>query len=139
MDPVVALICHDMLTERRVGKARMATREDDEVFSALADPTRRAILQFIRSSDEPTAGEIADFFPDLGRTAVSSHLRLLRLAHLVEERRDGRYRRYSLGPVRLEAVVRFLAGVYADSLETLQEAVARAELDSDGVGRSEAG
>ncbi len=118
----------------------MATREDDEVFSALADPTRRAILQFIRSTEEPTAGEIADVFPDLGRTAVSSHLRLLRLAHLIEERRDGRYRRYSLGPVQLEAVVRFLAGVYAGSLETLQEAVARAELDSDvSGGRSETG
>jgi len=73
-----------------------------DAFDALSDPTRRAILEFLARSGEVTAGAIADAVDDVGRTAVSSHLRVLRTGGLVEERKQGRYRYYGLaadGPV----------------------------------------
>ena len=73
-----------------------------DAFDALSDPTRRAILDFLARSGEVTAGAIADAVDEVGRTAVSSHLRVLRTCGLVAERRQGRYRYYELaadGPV----------------------------------------
>jgi DNA-binding transcriptional ArsR family regulator len=63
-------------------------------FGALADPTRRAILDVLRSG-ERSAGSLAEQFP-VSRPAVSRHLRILRRAGLVRERRDMRSRLYSL-------------------------------------------
>src|SRR5579864_4660666 len=71
-------------------------------FSALADPTRRAVLDLLRQGSQP-AGQIAKAFP-VSRPAISKHLRLLRRAHLVEERREGRLRVYQLNPEPLKAV-----------------------------------
>jgi len=71
-------------------------------FAALADPTRRAVLELLRQGSQP-AGAIARAFP-LSRPAVSKHLRLLRRAHLVQERREGRHRLYQLNPGPLQAV-----------------------------------
>ncbi len=95
-----------------------------EAFEALADPTRRQILQFLADNDEATAGEIASQIGTIGRTAVSSHLRVLRTAAMVSERRDGRFRYYSLdahGPVR--DVLSFLERLLGSSLESLAVAV----------------
>lgn len=74
----------------------------EEAFSALADPTRRAVLDLLRQGTQP-AGRIAQAFP-VSRPAISKHLRLLRKAHLVRERREGRYRYYQLNPEPLKAV-----------------------------------
>jgi DNA-binding transcriptional ArsR family regulator len=71
-------------------------------FSALADPTRRAVLDLLRRGSLP-AGRIAQAFP-VSRPAISKHLRLLRRAHLVRERREGRLRLYQLNPEPLRAV-----------------------------------
>jgi DNA-binding transcriptional ArsR family regulator len=71
-------------------------------FSALADPTRRAVLDLLREGSLP-AGRIAQAFP-VSRPAISKHLRLLRRAHLVRERREGRRRVYQLNPEPLRAV-----------------------------------
>jgi DNA-binding transcriptional ArsR family regulator len=71
-------------------------------FSALADPTRRAVLDLLRKGSQP-AGQIAQAFP-VSRPAISKHLRLLRRAHLVHERREGRHRVYQLNPEPLKAV-----------------------------------
>ena len=101
----------------------MTTPESDAIFSALADPTRRAILSLIGEHEELTAGEIAAHFDGLGRTAVSSHLRILRLVGLVAERRDGTYRHYSVTSTPADAVVAFLTSVYQNSLEQLASAV----------------
>jgi DNA-binding transcriptional ArsR family regulator len=68
----------------------------------LADPTRRAVLDLLRKGSQP-AGQIASAFP-ISRPAISKHLRLLRKAHLVEERREGRHRVYQLNPEPLRAV-----------------------------------
>jgi DNA-binding transcriptional ArsR family regulator len=74
----------------------------DSAFHALSDPTRRAVLDLLRAGMRP-AGEIARAFP-VSRPAISKHLRVLRRAHLVEERKEGRHRLYQLNPEPLKAV-----------------------------------
>jgi DNA-binding transcriptional ArsR family regulator len=72
----------------------------DAVFFALADRTRRKLLDRLRHTEE-TAGALAAGFA-VSRPAVSRHLRILREAALVRERRRGRERVYTLTPDRLE-------------------------------------
>ena len=81
---------------------RSVTYSAEQTFNALADPTRRAVLDLLRHGRQP-AGRIAQAFP-VSRPAISKHLRLLRRAHLVEERREGRHRLYQLNPEPLKAV-----------------------------------
>lgn len=68
----------------------------DAGFTALADPTRRAILDLLRARRTCTAGEIAAHFAALSRPAVSRHLRVLREAGLVRAEEVGREWRYHL-------------------------------------------
>jgi DNA-binding transcriptional ArsR family regulator len=79
-----------------------SARATEATFQALADPTRRAVLDLLRRGSQP-AGEIASAFT-VSRPAISKHLRLLRHAHLVRERRQGRNRVYELNPEPLRAV-----------------------------------
>ena len=79
-----------------------APRNPEVTFQALADPTRRAVLDLLRRGSQP-AGRIASAFP-VSRPAISKHLRLLRRAHLVREHREGRNRVYRLNPEPLRAV-----------------------------------
>jgi len=81
---------------------RSVTYSTEAAFHALADPTRRALLDLLRQGSQP-AGQIAQAFP-ISRPAISKHLRLLRRAHLVRERRQGRHRFYHLNPEPLKAV-----------------------------------
>jgi DNA-binding transcriptional ArsR family regulator len=81
---------------------RSVTYSREAAFNALADPTRRAVLDLLRAGTKP-AGEIASAFP-VSRPAISKHLRILRRAHLVEEHREGRHRMYQLNPEPLKAV-----------------------------------
>ncbi len=81
---------------------RPVTYSQEATFHALSDPTRRAVLDLLRAGSQP-AGRIASSFP-VSRPAISRHLRLLRRAHLVEERREGRHRVYQLNPEPLKAV-----------------------------------
>jgi DNA-binding transcriptional ArsR family regulator len=76
-----------------------------DAFGAIADPTRRSILDLLADRASMTAGEIADEFPDISRPAVSKHVRVLRDAGLVRVRKDGRELHYALD-------VRPLAQVY---------------------------
>jgi DNA-binding transcriptional ArsR family regulator len=71
-------------------------------FHAVADPTRRAILDRLRGGELPVA-TLASAFP-MSRPAVSKHLRVLRDARLVRERKAGRQRLYQLTPAPLEGV-----------------------------------
>jgi len=68
----------------------------DSVFDSLSSSVRRDILSFLSTHGDASAGEIADAISDVGRTAVSTHLRILRSSGLVTERRAGRQRFYSL-------------------------------------------
>jgi DNA-binding transcriptional ArsR family regulator len=66
----------------------------DRVFAALANPTRRAVLDLLIDGPR-SASDIASHFA-MARPSVSEHLRGLRESGLVSESRDGRFRRYSL-------------------------------------------
>jgi DNA-binding transcriptional ArsR family regulator len=74
----------------------MVTNQDEagDIFRALADPTRRAILDGLRIGEQPV-GNIASGF-SVSRPAISKHLRVLREASLVIERKEGRQRIYEL-------------------------------------------
>lgn len=65
-----------------------------EAFKALADPTRRHILELLRTKDL-TAGEIAEHF-DMAKPSLSHHLNALKTAGLVDAERDGQNIIYSL-------------------------------------------
>ena len=78
-----------------------------DVFQALADPTRRKILQLL-SREEMAVGKISEPFP-ISRTAVTKHLSVLSDAGLVRERKTGRERRYRLQPEPLLEVKQWLA------------------------------
>jgi DNA-binding transcriptional ArsR family regulator len=82
------------------------TYSRDSAFNALADPTRRAVLDLLRAGTRP-AGEIARAFP-ISRPAISKHLKILRRAHLVDEHREGRHRFYQLNPGPLKTVDQWL-------------------------------
>lgn len=81
---------------------RQVTYSAEVVFSALADPTRRSVLDLLLQGSLP-AGRIAQAFP-VSRPAISKHLRLLRRAKLVRQHREGRRRFYRLNPDPLKAV-----------------------------------
>jgi len=74
-----------------------------DVFRAIADPTRRAILDRLRAGPSPVNELASDF--DQSRPAISKHLRVLREANLVSEERLGRERLYSIEPAPLRGVV----------------------------------
>lgn len=81
---------------------RSVTYSAEATFHALADPTRRAVLDLLRHGAQP-AGQIAGAFP-ISRPAISKHLRQLRRARLVVEHRSGRHRYYQLNAEPLKAV-----------------------------------
>jgi DNA-binding transcriptional ArsR family regulator len=78
------------------------------VFRAIADPTRREILDMLLGG-ERTVGEIAERFA-VSRPAVSKHLRVLRGARLVRARREGRRRLCAVDPEPLRAIDAWLDG-----------------------------
>jgi DNA-binding transcriptional ArsR family regulator len=77
-------------------------------FHAVSDPTRRAILDRLRTGSAPV-NEIAAGF-HMSRPAISKHLRVLREARLVAEKRDGRNRVYELTPGPLLECAHWLEG-----------------------------
>lgn len=82
----------------------MAAR--DGAFRALADPTRRRILELLARRDL-TAGEIAEEFP-IAFPSVSRHLGVLKEAGLVDAEREGQHIRYRLNTTVSQEVVRYL-------------------------------
>ena len=84
----------------------MVTYSDEAIFQALSDGTRRDILGLLRER-ECGAGEVAERFP-VSRPAISRHLRVLREAGLVIQRKDAQARLYRLNPEALRAVDQWL-------------------------------
>ncbi|UJF34055.1 ArsR/SmtB family transcription factor [Paenibacillus hexagrammi] len=78
-----------------------------DVFQAIADPTRRSLLQLLVDKEMPV-NAISGHYP-MSRTAVSKHLRILAEAGLVKERKVGRETRYRLEPEPLKELKRWLA------------------------------
>ncbi|HEY6039241.1 MAG TPA: metalloregulator ArsR/SmtB family transcription factor [Kofleriaceae bacterium] len=83
-------------------------RADHDVFRAIADPTRRAILDRLRVGAAPVNELAADF--EQTRPAISKHLRVLRDSRLVTEQKVGRERVYSLNPAPLAKAASWLEG-----------------------------
>jgi len=90
--------------------------DEDLIFRGLTDPTRRAVLALLGRDGALSVSEISSSFPAVGRTAVSAHLRVLKAAGLVDERREGRKRLYSLGSDQVSAAIEYLRQVYSGSL-----------------------
>jgi ArsR family transcriptional regulator, arsenate/arsenite/antimonite-responsive transcriptional repressor len=95
----------------------------DLAFDALADPVRREILAVLAERDECSAGELSAAISRVGRTAVSSHLRVLRTAGLITERRTGRFRMYSVDPTGpAQDVIRLLQELFQSTLDAAKAA-----------------
>lgn len=95
----------------------MAAVAADQAFDALAHPVRREILEILAEVEECSAGELADRIRRVGRTAVSTHLRVLLAAGLITERRTGRFRYYTVDPEGARDVIRLLQSLFQDSLD----------------------
>jgi DNA-binding transcriptional ArsR family regulator len=89
-----------------------------EAAAAIADPTRRRVLELVRDREVP-AGELAAAFP-VSRPAVSRHLRVLREAGLVRERRQGRLRLYRADPAPLDELRGWLEDYWGGRLAALR-------------------
>ncbi|BDG35718.1 hypothetical protein B4119_2124 [Parageobacillus caldoxylosilyticus] len=76
------------------------------VYKALADPTRRDILNLLKNRDL-TAGEIADHFR-ISKPSISHHLNLLKQADLVHAEKEGQYIHYSINTTVLQDVLTWL-------------------------------
>ncbi|MEM1089010.1 MAG: metalloregulator ArsR/SmtB family transcription factor [Pseudomonadota bacterium] len=86
----------------------MVTKDQERtVFAAIADPTRRAILDQMRHG-EVNAGDLAKRFP-ISRPAIARHVRILRSAGLLQQRAVAQRRYYSLKPAALAEVDQWLA------------------------------
>jgi DNA-binding transcriptional ArsR family regulator len=84
----------------------MEAQMEDEVFRALADPTRRALLGLLGEEARPVS-ELTRHFA-MSQPAVSQHLGVLRKAGLVTETRSGRHRIYRLNPDPLRLAAQWL-------------------------------
>ncbi len=93
----------------------------DAVLRALAEPHRRRILTLVGDGELP-AGEIAEHF-DITHQAVSQHLRVLRDAGLLHERRAGTRRLYAIRPEAIESVREVLDDLWPASLDRLRATV----------------
>jgi DNA-binding transcriptional ArsR family regulator len=79
----------------------------DEVFRALADPTRRAVFERLTRGEASVKDLTAHF--DVSQPAISQHLAALRRANLVVERREGRNTYYRVEPDALKPLVDWIA------------------------------
>jgi DNA-binding transcriptional ArsR family regulator len=96
----------------------------DAALRAIAEPHRREILRLVWAH-ELAAGEIADRFREVSRPAISQHLRVLRDAGLLSERRDGTRRLYRTRRDRVEQLRAYLDAFWSDRLGALKTAAER--------------
>ncbi len=103
----------------------------EEVFAALADPTRRRLLELLSGRGDATATELAADLP-VTRQAVVKHLAVLDQAGLVTGRRDGRERRYQVRPAGLAATAHWMnevAARWSSRLSAIKRLAEQAERD----------
>lgn len=100
-----------------------------EVFEAIAQPTRRQIVRML-ATGELSAGEVATHFK-VTQPAISQHLRVLREAGVVSERRAGTRRLYRVRAEGLADLHDFLAEVMPSRLELLKQAAEEEERRAD--------
>ena len=105
----------------------MNERKVDAVFSASADPTRRAVLRAVADAGQATATQLSGQFP-VSRQAVAKHLGALNDAGLVSVARSGRETFYALTPAPLSDALDWITGVGAewdDRLKSLRQYLAK--------------
>lgn len=108
-----------------------AHRQVDSVFGALADPTRRRVVETLARDGTVTASGLAEQLP-ITRQAVAKHLSALRAADLVTSTRLGRETRYELRPQPLDAAIEWIQMVGAewdDRLDALRRSVEKRRSD----------
>ena len=86
---------------------RTATRVHDQVFQALADPSRRAIFEALAAGETAVKDLTARF--DISQPAVSQHLAALKAAGLVSGRREGRSVYYRVDPKGMKPLINWIA------------------------------
>jgi len=87
------------------------SRGQQSVFKALADPTRREILQRLQGGSQ-TAGEIAERFP-MTRASLSPHFNILKAADLVRTERRGQHIVYSLNATVLQETIAMMMNIFS--------------------------
>jgi DNA-binding transcriptional ArsR family regulator len=108
----------------------------DDVLAALADPTRRHVLDVLAAQGEATATTLAERLP-VSRQAVVKHLAVLDAAGLVTGGRVGREVRYAVRPAALDATARWMAALASEwdrrlaHIKRVAEAAERQEAVSD--------
>jgi DNA-binding transcriptional ArsR family regulator len=89
------------------------SNDNDIVWKALSDPTRRKILDLLRDGPKGTT-EIVESFPGMTRHAVMKHINVLRAAALINTTADGRKRENSLNPVPIRQIYERWMGPFAE-------------------------
>ena len=84
------------------------TYQERDIFVAIADPTRRKLIRLLADAEELPLHELTTQF-QMGRTAVSKHLAILKEADLVTNRKLGRETRYRLNPAPLQEIKDWLS------------------------------
>lgn len=95
--------------------------QERDVYVAIADPTRRKLIRLLAEADELPLHELTAQF-DMGRTAVSKHLAILKDAGLVMARKEGRETRYRLNAAPLKEIqdwVSFYEGFWNERISKL--------------------
>lgn len=109
----------------------------DDLFRALADPTRRRILDLLAEHGTLSVSELAAHFPDLVPSGISKHLMALRAAGLVTATRSGRHQFYAIDADALsQALGPWLAryeAYWAGALARLREAATQPESQDAGA------
>jgi DNA-binding transcriptional ArsR family regulator len=96
-----------------------------DAIGALADPTRRTVFERLRSGPQPVV-ELARGL-HVSRPAVSQHLRVLKEAGLVHDRREGTRHYYSVDGDALAELREYFEGFWEDALAAFQEAAEKGE------------
>jgi len=97
----------------------------DEVFKALADPSRRLLLDRLFEQDGQTLGELCRHLPGMTRFGVMRHLAVLEAAEVLTTRRAGREKRHYLNPVPIQLIHDRWIGKYADRVVAQMTALKR--------------
>jgi len=100
----------------------------DDCFRALADPTRRSVFSILARGEHTVSGITHRLA--ISQPAVSQHLAVLRAAHLVRERKAGRFRYYRANPAGLRPVVNWIAryeNFWRDRLSRLETVLDKLE------------
>jgi ArsR family transcriptional regulator, arsenate/arsenite/antimonite-responsive transcriptional repressor len=93
-------------------RRRTAVDDVESAFEALSHRVRRDIVQLLAESGELPSGEIADRIDSVGRTTVSTHLKVLRMSGIVLERREGRNHYYRVDQEGIaREVLAFMQGI----------------------------